>query len=250
MKHSLFKRFSLGFGVILGFAMIISIPLTTFAISTTTSSSTSKTATANSQARLQQIINRGNSEINRRLTTLNGLSSKIASATKLTSSDQNDLTTVVNNEISGLTNLKTTLDSETQVTNAITDAQSIFSDYRVFALVVPQTDLIKTADDQQVTETKLSTLSSKIQADITSDQTAGKNVTNLQTQLNALVAKIQAAQTISNSIETSVITLTPSDYNTNHSVLSGDRNQLKTAQSDIVVAITEAKSLVSSLKSV
>lgn len=240
----------LGLGLTAGLSVIFLAITPAVAVTSSSTTSTGSTKSASNQARLQEIINRGNSEIDRRLTILNALSSKISSATKLSTTDQATLANDVSSEISGLTSLKTTLDGETQVANAITDAQSIFSDYRVFALVVPKVDLIKTADDQQVTEAKLSDLATKIGSDITADQNTGKNVTNLQTQLSALNSKISAAQTISSSIESSVINLSPSDYNSNHSVLSGDRDQLKTAQDNIVTAITDTKNLVSELKSV
>ncbi len=248
MKSISIKHIGLGFTTGISLFCLAIAPAAAVASSSSTASGSTKTA--NDQARLQAIINRGNSEIDRRLTILNSLSSKISSATKLTASDQATLSSEVSNEISGLTALKSTLDGETQVANAVTDAQSVFSDYRVFALVVPKVDLVKTADDQQVTEAKLSALATKIGSDITADQNAGKNVSNLLSQLTVLNSKISSAQTISSSIESSVINLMPSDYNSNHSVLSGDRDQLKTAQDDIVTAITDAKSLVNELKSV
>lgn len=251
MKYTRLKRVSLAASTVIGTIGLLTIPAAALAGTSAaggTSAATS-TSTPNSQARLQNIISRGNTEITRRLTILNTLSSKISTATKLSSSDQSTLTAEVTNEISGLTSLKTTLDGETQLSNAITDAQSIFTDYRVFALVVPQTYLVKTADDQQVAEGKLTTLATKIQSDITADQKAGKDVSALQTELNTLNSKVQAAQTISSTIETGVLPLTPNDYNTNHEVLSGDRAQLKIAQGDIGTALSDAKSLVSSLKS-
>jgi hypothetical protein len=69
--------------------------------------------TSADQARLQRIINRGNNEISRRLTTLQGLTNKISSSTKLTADDQASLTDEVNTEISDLTSLKTKLDADT-----------------------------------------------------------------------------------------------------------------------------------------
>lgn len=205
-----------------------------------------KLAAAN-QARLQRIITRGNTEINRRLATLATLSSKISSATKLSTADANTLNNTVSSDTTALTALKTQLDGETTVTAAITDAQSIITGYRVYALVVPQVDLVKTADDQQVAEGKLTTLSTKLSARITAEQQKGTDVTSLLTLLSDLNAKTAAAQGISSNIETTVIALVPSDYNTNHTVLSGDRSQLQTAQDDIQSALSDAKNIVSQL---
>ena len=212
------------------------------------SSSSSSTTTAN-QARLQRIISRGNNEIDRRLDTLNTLSGKIASATKLSSSDASTLNNTVSTDISELTSLKTQLDADTSVSSAVTDAQSIINDYRVYALVVPQVDLVKTADDQQTAEAKLVTFSGNLSTRITAEQQKGVNITALQATLSDLNSKEAAAKSISSAIESSVIGLVPSDYNSNHSVLSGDRDQLKTAQADIAQAVADGKSIIAQLPS-
>lgn len=200
------------------------------------------------QQHLQAIITKGDQEINRRLSSLDGLTSKINAATKLTVSDKTTLANEVSSELTGLTALKTKLDAETTLSGAKADAQSIYTDYRVYALVTPKVWLVKTADDQQVVETKLTALAAKLQARITIAQNAGKNVMALQTQLNDLTAKTQAAQAISSAIETKVISLQPGDYNTDHTILSGDRDQLKTAHTDNQAAYTDAKAIVTALK--
>jgi hypothetical protein len=200
------------------------------------------------QIHLQNIISKGNEEIARRLTTLDTLSGKIESATKLTPSDQATLNTEVNGTISGLTSLKTQLDSENSLLPARNDAISIYTEYRVYALVAPKVGLIKVADDQQVIEAKLSALVPKLQSRITEASANGSNVTTMQAQLTDMSAKISAAQAISSNIESTVINLQPMDYNSNHSVLVGDNTELKTAYNDIQTAYNDAKAIVSELK--
>ena len=118
----------------------------------------------------------------------------------------------------------------------------------MYALVAPKIGLIKVADDQQATETKLIALSQKLQTRITAAQQAQKDVTSLQNQLTDLNAKVAAAQAISTKVESSVIGLQPTDYNSDHAVLSGYNDQLKTARSDNQAAIADAKSIINSLK--
>ena len=247
MKHSI-KQITIFSSALLGSLSLAVVPAAALASTGNGGANASATSTANT-TKLKLIISRGDTEIARRLTTLNTVTTKLNSAVKLSADDKATLTTEVNNEISGLNNLKTQLDGETDVAAAKTDAQSIFNDYRVYALVVPKVWLVKTADDQLVTEGKLTTLAGKLQADITADQQAGKNVAALQTKLDDINSKVQAAQAISTDIQSKVINLQPSDYNTDHSVLSGDRDQLKTAQSDLATAITDGKAIVSGLKS-
>ena len=214
-----------------------------------TASTTTPTTATTSQSRLPIIITKGDQEITRRLTTLNTLTAKINAATKLTASDKTTLSNEVSSTIKGLTTLKAQLDAETTVAAAKTDVANIYSEYRVYALVAPKIGLIKVADDQQVVEAKLTALSVKLQARITADQTAGKDVTTLQADLADLNAKVSASQTISSNMESTVISLQPSDYNSDHTLLTGDSAQLKTAHADNTVAVTDAKNVIAGLKS-
>jgi hypothetical protein len=239
IQRTHFKRAGLVTGVVMTTLGLAVVPASALATASTT---------AANQARLQLIINRGNSEISRRLTTLGTLSSKISATTKLSAGDESSLSAEVSAEVSGLQSLKAQLDGETTVSAAVTDAQGIINDYRVYALIVPKVDLVTTADSQQNTEAKLTALAPKLQTRITAAQGAGHSVTSLQSSLNDLNTKVSAAQTISSSIETSVVGLQPSDYNSDHTILSGDRNQLKTAQTDIQAAIGDAKSIITALK--
>jgi hypothetical protein len=247
MKRTTIQRIGLILGAIISAISLTVLPAGALATPKTVNE-TGTSVKAGDQAKVQRIIARGNSEISRRLNTLNTLNGKINSATKLSAADKAPLSSEVLSEIDGLNNLKTKLDADTTVSDAQSDAQSIINDYRVYALIVPKINLIKTADDQQVAEAKLSALATKLQTRVTTAKTAGKNVTSLQSGLDGMNSKISTAQSISSQIESSVINLQPSDYNTNHSVLSGDRNQLKTAQTDIQAAVTAGTTIVNGLK--
>jgi hypothetical protein len=217
--------------------------------STGSSSSSTGSSSANTQKNLQTIISKGDAEIARRMTTLGTLTSKINAASKLTANDKTTLSNEVSSSTSGLTSLKSQLDSATSLSAARVDVEDIFTEYRVYALIAPKVDIIKVADDQQVIESDLNTLSQKLQTRITQDQQAGKNVATMQSELSDLNSKVSAAQSISSNIENTVINLQPTDYNSNHDVLSGDNTQLKTAHNDNLAADQDAKNIVAGLKS-
>jgi hypothetical protein len=243
MKHPLITRIAIGLSTLIGTLSLAVVPATAL-----TQAKTAGAGQSGDQAKVQRIINRGNSEISRRLATLNSLAGKINTAPKLSATDKATLSDEVTSETTGLNSLKTKLDADTTVADAKSDAQSIINDYRVYALVMPKANLVRTADDQQVAEDRLSALAAKLQPRISAAQTAGKNVTSLQSDLTAMNAKIAAAQAISPVVEAAVINLQPSDYNTNHSVLNGDRNQLKTAQNDLQAATQASATIVNGLK--
>jgi ATP-dependent protease HslVU (ClpYQ) ATPase subunit len=230
--------------LLIGTASLIAIPSISFAAA----SSSTSTSAAPAQ-RLATIKAKGAAEITRRLTSLNTVTTKISGTTKLSASDQAYLSSEVSAEVSGLTALQTKLASDTTVSEASADAQSIYTEYRVYALVLPKVWLVRTADDQQTTEANLTALAQKLQSRITADQTAGKNITTLQNELNDMTMQTNNAQSISSSMETKVLTLQPSYYNSDHTILSGDLTQLKTAHTDNTAAYTDANSIVSGLKS-
>ena len=201
------------------------------------------------QAIIQTLKSRGDAEINRRLTSLNTLTSAINATTKLSSSDQSALASEVSTEISGLTALKTKLDGDTDITVVRADIQSIFADYRVYALILPKVRILIAADRLSIADTTLTNLATKIAAQITADQAAGKNVASLSTQLTQMQASIASATSIYSNVHDSTINLQPSDYNTDHTVLAGKRTQLGQAATDLKNAVATGKSLIASLKS-
>ncbi len=228
--------------------MVASAEATAKTSSSTEAATKAAQAQQNQQQRLANIKSKGDAEINRRLSSLNKLSDRISSDTRLSASDKSALTSQVSTEISNLTTLKTKLDGETTLDAASADAKSIISDYRVYALIVPKVMLIRTADDQLIVEDKLTTLSTKLQARISAAQTAGKDVSSLNTLLSDLNTQVANSKAISASIEQKVINLQPSDYDSDHTILTGDKTQLQTAHQANAKALQDAKNIAQGLK--
>lgn len=206
-------------------------------------------ATATTEATRMNIVKaRGDAEISRRLRTLSTLSTRITSAAHLSAGDKTTLSNEVDAEITGLGALKTKLASETSLTAVVADAQSILTEYRVYALLVPKVALIKTADSQQAVEMKLSDLATKLQARLDSAKANGKDTTDLQAQLDTLKTTIADAQTTSISVQSKVVALQPTDYNNDHTILLGYRDQLRVAHTNNQIAVADARSIIAALK--
>jgi hypothetical protein len=225
---------------------------TTTTTSTATNDSSSSGSTASTKttvktAALSVIITKGNTEITRRLNNLSKLTSLISASTKLSASDKANLSAEVTSATSGLTTLKSQLDASTTVAQAATYVAQMVTEYRVYALVDPKIYLIKVADDQITIEANLTTMSQKLQARIAGLNSSSS--TNAQTSLTNMNSMITAAQTISNGVDSpALINLQPTDYDSNHAVLSGYNTQLQTAHTDIETAIADAKSIISVLE--
>jgi hypothetical protein len=226
------------------FAAVISVG--SFAVSGIAQAITPSTSASGNA--LAKIKSAGATAISARLVTLNKLSTQISSSKLLSASDQTYLSNEVSTQISGLTSLKAKLAADTTVSTATTDAQSITSAYRVYALVVPKVELVSSADHQLTTEGQLLTLTTTLQTDINTAQAAGKNVTAVQKQLNTMKDQVASAQGISSVVETSVLPLQPSDWNANNKVLSGYGAKLNTAQKDNGSSSSEGRLIAATLK--
>jgi hypothetical protein len=130
------RRLSLGgLGLLLGAAALI--PAATSLAAPQTGCATPPTG----QTVLQCVIAFGDKEIERRDTALNTFSGKItahASAGHLTKDQAGDLQQDVTNNLNGLATLKTTLDAATTVPDARKDVALIYTQFRIFAVVLPR----------------------------------------------------------------------------------------------------------------
>jgi len=210
---------------------------------------TDDTAAADTTStRLANIKSKGDQEIARRLKVLGTLAAKINSTTKLTAIEKTDLKSEVAAEYNSLKALQAKLAAETTIAAAAADVQAMVTEYRVYALVVPKILLIKTADYQQEVQAKLTTLTAKLQSRINDAGAKGHDITELQTKLDEMEAKMAIAEAISGDVESKVLTLEPTDYNNDHGIVGGYQTQLKTAHTNDAGAVTDAKAIVAGLK--
>jgi len=223
-------------------------PATVLAATAKAADTTTTPISTSDSTRLTTIKTKGDAEIGRRLNTLNQLLVNISDAAKLSAANKQALSQEIGDETTNLMQLRLKLAGETKVTDAAADVAAMVTEYRVYALIVPKVKLVKAADDQQAVEQKFSDLQTKLAARITSAQNSGKDVSALQSKLQDLQTNVAAAQTLSSGVETGVLPLQPTDYDHDHSVLSGYRDKLQTARIDLQNAYNDAKAIIASLK--
>lgn len=208
---------------------------------------TSTTPTDKQQGNLVSIQNKGMDEINQRFITLNNLSTQVSSSTKLTPSDQASLSSQITTTVTSLTALKTQLATDTTVDQASTDVAGIFSNFRVYALVVPKVQLITITDNQLNIESQLSAKVQLLQAQIAANTSTAKSVSTAKILLTGMNNLVTSSQTISSTVRNDTISLQPSNWNANHNILSGDRTQLTIAYKDNAKANIEANTIANLL---
>src|SRR5207237_410206 len=119
------------------------------------------------------------------------------------------LTTQVQLQITSLTTLKAKIDTDTDLTTLKADIKSIVDSYRIHLLFVPKTHVLVVADTILQATDKFTNISTRLQTLITQAQSAGKDVTSLNTALADMNSKVTDATTQSNNAVSSVVNLQP-----------------------------------------
>jgi|SRR5581483_11456825 len=190
---------------------------------------------------------RGDNEIDRRITALNTLISRIGAFKKLSADQKASFTTQIQTEISNLTTLKAKIDADTDTTSLRTDVKAIVIEYRVFAFYIPQLRILESADRMLTVADDLTTLSTKLQQRIADASAAGKDVTSLTPTLTDMQAKIADAKTQAQNAITAVAALTPAGYPTNRSVLQSAQKTLQSGKQDLMAATADGKTIIQTL---
>lgn len=150
----------------------------------------------------------------------------------LTSGDRAHILTTLNSDIDGLNSLAPVIQADTTVAKATTDFRSIFTQYRVFALALPQARFAAAADALTGTVLpRLTDAQSRLQA-LLSGPDAGKNTTSVQAAMSDLGAQISAITSATDGLSSTVLAFTPAQWDANHALLAPSRSHLVSARAD------------------
>lgn len=190
-------------------------------------------------ATLAGIKAKATTEITDRVNALNAAIGKVNAAKGLGSS-QGALASHLGADISPLQQLNQTIQGDGTVQQAAHDFGTIFSDYRVYALVLPATRIAAAADDATTTAIPhFTAVAAKAQAHVTPT-----NQAVLQPLIDDLNSQIGAATTATNGLAAAVLADTPAQWNGNHGLLDTAKSSERTA----AVALKKARSDVQQMK--
>jgi len=252
-------------GIIAGAAMLASGAGLVFAqTSTTQNSGTSTTKSSilkqeasNAKFKLNQSkdVKKANDAIDKRIQDLNSLSSRISEMKNVTSTEQSTLSNSIQAEITNLNNLKTKIAADSDMASLNSDVKSITSDTRIYALVIPQDRILAASDKATTVINMLNAMGSKLQTRISDAQTAGKDVTALNTALADFNAKLAEATSLSGSIASGISTLTSDQGNktvlaSNNMALKTARQNLSKIESDLNAARKDVKTIMGKVKGI
>lgn len=243
-------KFSLKIVSLAGAVMLVGAAFPVLAQTTAASSS----LTARQTKREQNIVNRADQEITRRIGALNKLSERISNMVKLNNDEQQGLSATIQAQIQAMNSLQSQVQGDQDnLTNLKTDVQSITKSYRIYALVIPQGALIAAADRVMSVVTTMQTLAGKLQTRISAVPAGTANLTEMQNAMTDLNAKLADANTQAQAAVTEVSGLKPDNgvqtvMQSNLATMKDARSKIQAAQQDLVAARKDAGTVVKDLR--
>ena len=183
-----------------------------------------------------------------RVAELDKLSARVNGAKALTADHKTTVGGILSASKSGLTDLRTKIDADTDAATLKADCGQITAGFRVFALRAPQVHLALTGDRQAAGLAKSNTIVPKLEAAIQKASANGKDVTDATAKLADMKAKLADATSLLNGLVDTELAVTPEQWNANHGVLATAMTSLKTSQADLKTAVADAKAIVADLK--
>ncbi len=206
--------------------------------SLTASKSALKTQTE--ATRLENLKQRANTEITRRITFLTELSGKLDNLKKLSDTDKASLKSQIQTQIDNLNALKTKINADTDITTLREDVKSILNGYYIFAYFRVKVSLYVAATRLTTTSDMLNTVYTKLQTRVNEEETKGTDVTLLKTLLSDMLAKITDANTQRDGAITALNTLDAQSFSKNKSPFLDIRSKLKLGAADLRAAYKNA----------
>jgi hypothetical protein len=171
------------------------------------------------------------SEIDRRLSALQKVVPQVLAMEKVTTEFKQNLSLNIQNQISGLTALKSQIATST-----------VTASYRVFALLMPQVTIAVAADRIVSLVDMMVGVGNKLQARISQAGESGKDVTALTVLLSSLGEKLTQAQLQAQASLDNSATLSPDQGNA--TLMQQNTASLKKART----ALTEARTALSAAR--
>ncbi len=231
-------------------ALILVTPTLAFAEETVTPRPTTEARGAAREAatadRITLIKTKADQEIARRIASINELITRIQGLKRLADSDKTNLVGMANSMIANLNTLKTKIDGDTDITTLRADQKSIFDQYRIYMLFMPQLRIYVAADRIDDTADLMTTVAGKLATRINGN-------TTLQTTLNDANAKIADAKTQAQNAINAIKRLTPDGGNdgiasSNKQALLSAKNFLMAATTDLQTARHDFATIIAALK--
>jgi hypothetical protein len=175
------------------------------------------------------------------------LTTEVAAAKSLTSSDQSTLKASLAAESTGIDALAVKVPTDATWLELGTDAKKMVVDYRVFVVMSPQVHLTISADTETAVESGMQDLEPALAAAIARAKAAGKNVGPEQIAYADLLNQLTSAESDSAGVSAAVLATAPAGYPGNKTVFVNSRSSLVQGRTALVTARGDIATIVTSL---
>jgi hypothetical protein len=182
-----------------------------------------------------------------RIASLNTAIAKITADGTITDADRTTILATLNGDVAGMQTLAAKIAADTTVPQAKADYQSIFTQYRVYAVALPQSRYAASADDLTGTALPKLTAAHDDLAALLSGPYKAKDTPTVQAELEDMAAKIADATDALDGLAAAALAVTPAEYDANHAALVPIRASLKSALADAAAARADANKIVAAL---
>ncbi len=199
------------------------------------------------QAQINNLMKRANTEITRRLTFLNTLSTDVTSLRKVSNADKTTLKNQIQQQIESLNSLASKISSDTDLTTLKSDVTSIINGYYIFAYFRVKISLMVAADRLTTTTDDMNILYAILSTRVTDLKNQGKDTVSLDKLLTDMQSNLTAAVSQYQSVVTELGGLTPQGYPGNRTSLIDVRTKIRTGAADLRLAYEDALKIRKSL---
>jgi hypothetical protein len=145
----------------------------------------------------------------------------------LSAANKETILATLSADVSGLEALGGTIAADTDRASAAMHYSQIYTDYRVYAVAIPQASYAAAAD--ALTTSALPALVAAHDALATALAASGQSTPELEQTLADMQAAIDQATAAITGIAASALAVTPADFNSNSAVLADERAAVSTA---------------------
>jgi hypothetical protein len=205
----------------------------------------------NSNAEKQRVDNlkeRANREIDRRVASLSKLTSRINLIVRITSEQKTSLISEISKNITELTALKNKVTSDTDLATLKGNVKSIVDSYKIYGVFVPKIHLLITINKTDQAQIKLSDIALKLEDRIKTLKDGGKNVTSLEADLIDMKTNLANAKTKIDALQEKIFAVIPADYPGNKGILVDGKNAMASIRKDLATARQDAGKIVEVIK--
>lgn len=201
------------------------------------------------QNALANLKDRADREIDRRVTSLTALMSRITDLKRLTAGQKSSFSSQIQANISDLERVKTKIANDSDLAAMRSDVKSITESYRIYLVFIPKIHFLAAIDATASAQTKLGNIATELDGKLKTLAANGADVSHLQADLNDMNARLSDASSQTSALENKLITVTPDGYPGNRTVLVDGKNTMASIRKDLADARADARKIVDGIKS-